>query len=59
MKLLKSLALAAILSVGLTACLKDKTAEEVPVDQTMPADGAQDGAATDMPADAGETQSAE
>jgi hypothetical protein len=66
MKTLKLLALVAALSVGLTACLKDKSAEQkteqttmeqtTTTDQTAPAEGQPTEA---PPADTGTTQSAE
>lgn len=60
MKLLKVLAIAAVLSTSLTACLKDKTAEtttETTVEQTAPTEGQPTEAAPAAPADAGTTQS--
>lgn len=59
MKLLKVLAIAAVLSTSLTACLKDKTAEtttntETTTEQTAPVEGQPTEAA---PTDAGTTQS--
>jgi hypothetical protein len=62
MKFVKILALAALISVSVTACLKDKSAEqkteettvEQTVDQTAPAEG-QPTEAPAQPADAGTT----
>lgn len=58
MKLLKVLAIAALLSTSLTACLKDKTAETTEVapavEEVAPTEGQPTEAA---PVDAGTTQS--
>lgn len=60
MKLIKVLAITAILATSLTACLKDKSAEPTtdvtPVEEMAPADGQP---TEEVPADEGTTQSAE